>query len=387
MKTLSILGSTGSIGTQALKVIRELNRAGRTQFRVAVLAAHHNVELLEQQVREFSPEAVAVYDSAAAADLRIRLRDMDVKVLEDIDGLCEAAAWEGVDITLNSVVGMVGLRPTLAAIKARKTLALANKETLVAGGALVMEAAKQNGVDILPVDSEHSAIFQCLQGNNKGELRRILLTASGGPFFGRTREELENVTPEQALAHPNWSMGAKVSIDSATMMNKGLEVMEARWLFDVLPDKIQVVVHRESIVHSMVEYDDRSVIAQLGVPDMCLPIQYALTYPERLPSPVGELDLFAVRSLSFYPPDLSAFPCLDIAIRALKRGGLAPAAVNGANEEAVGAFLQGRLGFMQIPELCARAMERQPDQPADSVEDVLEADIAAREFVKSVLSA
>lgn len=387
MKTLSILGSTGSIGTQALKVVRELNRAGRTQFRVAVLAAHHNVELLEQQAREFFPEAVAVYDLAAAADLRIRLRDMDVKVLEGIDGLCEAAAWEGVDITLNSVVGMVGLRPTLAAIKARKTLALANKETLVAGGALVMEAAKQNGVDILPVDSEHSAIFQCLQGNNKGELRRILLTASGGPFFGRTREELENVTPEQALAHPNWSMGAKVSIDSATMMNKGLEVMEARWLFDVLPDKIQVVVHRESIVHSMVEYDDRSVIAQLGVPDMCLPIQYALTYLERLPSPVGELDLFAVQSLSFYPPDLNAFPCLDIAIRALKRGGLAPAAVNGANEEAVSAFLHGRLGFMQIPELCAQAMERQPDQPADSVEDVLEADIAAREFVKSVLSA
>ncbi|WP_300682771.1 1-deoxy-D-xylulose-5-phosphate reductoisomerase [Acutalibacter sp. 1XD8-36] len=387
MKTLSILGSTGSIGTQALKVVRELNRTGRTQFRVAVLAAHHNVELLEQQAREFFPEAVAVYDLAAAADLRIRLRDMDVKVLEGIDGLCEAAAWEGVDITLNSVVGMVGLRPTLAAIKARKTLALANKETLVAGGALVMEAAKQNGVDILPVDSEHSAIFQCLQGNNKGELRRILLTASGGPFFGRTREELENVTPEQALAHPNWSMGAKVSIDSATMMNKGLEVMEARWLFDVLPDKIQVVVHRESIVHSMVEYDDRSVIAQLGVPDMCLPIQYALTYPERLPSLVGELDLFAVQSLSFYPPDLNAFPCLDIAIRALKRGGLAPAAVNGANEEAVSAFLQGRLGFMQIPELCAQAMERQPDQPVDSVEDVLKADIAAREFVKSVLSA
>ncbi len=387
MKTLSILGSTGSIGTQALKVVRELNRAGRTQFRVAVLAAHHNVELLEQQAREFFPEAVAAYDLAAAADLRIRLRDMDVKVLEGIDGLCEAAAWEGVDITLNSVVGMVGLRPTLAAIKAKKILALANKETLVAGGALVMKAAKQNGVDILPVDSEHSAIFQCLQGNNKRELRRILLTASGGPFFGRTREELENVTPEQALAHPNWSMGAKVTIDSATMMNKGLEVMEARWLFDVLPDKIQVVVHRESIVHSMVEYDDHSVIAQLGVPDMCLPIQYALTYPERLPSPVGELDLFAVQSLSFYPPDLNAFPCLDIAIRALKRGGLAPAAVNGANEEAVGAFLQGRLGFMQIPELCARAMERQPDQPADSVEDVLEADIAAREFVKSVLSA
>ncbi len=382
MKTLSILGSTGSIGTQALKVVRGLNRDGRAPMNVGVLAAHHNVELLEAQAREFRPKAVAVFDAKAAGDLRVRLRDMDVRVLEGMVGLCEAAAWEGVDITLNSVVGMVGLRPTLAAIKAKKTVALANKETLVAGGALVMGSAKENGVDILPVDSEHSAIFQCLQGNNRRELRRILLTASGGPFFGRTREELEGVTPEQALAHPNWSMGAKVTIDSATMMNKGLEVMEASWLFDVPPEQIQVVVHRESIVHSMVEYADRSVIAQMGVPDMCIPIQYALTYPQRLPSPVEELDLFKIRSLHFYPPDLDAFPCLDIAIRALKRGGLAPAAVNGANEEAVGAFLRGVIPFVKIPELCARAMERQPDRPADSVEAVLEADMAAREFVK-----
>ncbi len=382
MKTLSILGSTGSIGTQALKVVRGLNRDGRAPMNVGVLAAHHNVELLEAQAREFRPKAVAVFDAKAAGDLRVRLRDMDVRVLEGMVGLCEAAAWEGVDITLNSVVGMVGLRPTLAAIKAKKTVALANKETLVAGGALVMGSAKENGVDILPVDSEHSAIFQCLQGNNRRELRRILLTASGGPFFGRTREELEGVRPEQALAHPNWSMGAKVTIDSATMMNKGLEVMEASWLFDVPPEQIQVVVHRESIVHSMVEYADRSVIAQMGVPDMCIPIQYALTYPQRLPSPVEELDLFKIQSLHFYPPDLDAFPCLDIAIRALKRGGLAPAAVNGANEEAVGAFLRGVIPFMKIPELCARAMERQPDRPADSVEAVLEADMAAREFVK-----
>ena len=382
MKTLSILGSTGSIGTQALKVVRGLNRDGRAPMNVGVLAAHHNVELLEAQAREFRPKAVAVFDAKAAGDLRVRLRDMDVRVLEGMVGLCEAAAWEGVDITLNSVVGMVGLRPTLAAIKAKKTVALANKETLVAGGALVMGSAKENGVDILPVDSEHSAIFQCLQGNNRRELRRILLTASGGPCFGRTREELEGVTPEQALAHPNWSMGAKVTIDSATMMNKGLEVMEASWLFDVPPEQIQVVVHRESIVHSMVEYADRSVIAQMGVPDMCIPIQYALTYPRRLPSPVEELDLFKIQSLHFYPPDLDAFPCLDIAIRALKRGGLAPAAVNGANEEAVGAFLRGVIPFMKIPELCARAMERQPDRSADSVEAVLEADMAAREFVK-----
>lgn len=386
MKTLSILGSTGSIGTQALKVVRKLNRDGCAMFRIAALAAHHNVELLEEQAREFRPEIVAVYDSEAAADLRVRLRDMSVRVLEGMEGLCEAAALEGAEVTLNSVVGMVGLRPTLAAIKAKKTIALANKETLVAGGALVMGLAREKGVDILPVDSEHSAIFQCLQGNNKKELRRILLTASGGPFFGRTREELEGVTPQQALNHPNWSMGAKITIDSATMMNKGLEVMEASWLFDVPPEKIQVVVHRESIVHSMVEYSDCSVIAQMGAPDMCLPIQYALTYPRRLPSPVEELDLFKVQSLHFYPPDLNAFPCLDIAIRALKRGGLAPAAVNGANEEAVGAFLEGKLPFMRIPELCARAMERQPDCPADSIEAVLGADMAAREFVRSVIS-
>lgn len=386
MKTLSVLGSTGSIGTQALKVVRKLNRDGCAMFRIAALAAHHNVELLEEQAREFRPEIVAVYDSEAAADLRVRLRDMSVRVLEGMEGLCEAAALEGAEVTLNSVVGMVGLRPTLAAIKAKKTIALANKETLVAGGALVMGLAREKGVDILPVDSEHSAIFQCLQGNNKKELRRILLTASGGPFFGRTREELEGVTPQQALNHPNWSMGAKITIDSATMMNKGLEVMEASWLFDVPPEKIQVVVHRESIVHSMVEYSDCSVIAQMGAPDMCLPIQYALTYPRRLPSPVEELDLFKVQSLHFYPPDLNAFPCLDIAIRALKRGGLAPAAVNGANEEAVGAFLKGELPFMRIPELCARAMERQPDCLADSVEAVLGADMAAREFVRSVIS-
>lgn len=386
MKALSILGSTGSIGTQTLKVVRGLNAAGESPVRVAALAACRNVELLERQVREFRPEAVAVFDSAAAKDLRVRLSDLDVEILEGMEGLCQAAAWEGADITLNSVVGMVGLRPTLAAIKAKKTLALANKETLVAGGALVMEAARENGVDILPVDSEHSAIFQCLRGNNKRELRRILLTASGGPFFGKSRGELENVTPAEALAHPNWSMGAKVTIDSATMMNKGLEVMEASWLFGVPPRQIQVVVHRESIVHSMVEYADSSVIAQLGAPDMCLPIQYALTYPRRLPSPVEELDLFAIGTLHFAPPDLEAFPCLGIAIRALERGGLAPAAVNGANEEAVGAFLRGELGFMRIPELCARAMERQPDRPADSVEAVLEADAAAREFVRSVLS-
>lgn len=386
MKSLSLLGSTGSIGTQTLDVLRALSASGHSPWQVSVLAAHSNTQLLEAQAREFRPRAVALFEPAAAEDFRHRTRDLGIPVLSGMEGLCEAAAWEEADLTLNAVVGMVGLRPTLAAIAAGKTVALANKETLVAGGALVTAAAREKGVAILPVDSEHSAIFQCLRGNDLAQVKRLLLTASGGPFFGKTRAELGAVTPAQALRHPNWSMGAKVTIDSATMMNKGLEVMEASWLFDVPPEKIQVVVHRESIVHSMVEYSDCSVIAQMGAPDMCLPIQYALTYPRRLPSPVEELDLFKVQSLHFYPPDLNAFPCLDIAIRALKRGGLAPAAVNGANEEAVGAFLEGKLPFMRIPELCARAMERQPDCPADSIEAVLGADMVAREFVRSVIS-
>lgn len=382
---LSLLGSTGSIGTQALDVVRGLRALGRP-CQVAVLAASKNVALLEAQAREFHPQAVVLFDPAAAADFRARTRDLSIQVLEGMEGLCEAAAWEDADMVLNSVVGMVGLRPTLSAIRAGKTVALANKETLVAGGALVMSEAAKYGVDILPVDSEHSAIFQCLQGNNRRELKRILLTASGGPFFGRSREELQNVTLEQALAHPNWSMGAKVTVDSATMMNKGLEVMEASWLFGVGPEKIQVVVHRESIVHSMVEYQDNAVIAQLGAPDMRLPIQYALTYPERLPCPTPEMDLFALGNLTFYPPDLEAFPCLDIAIRALKRGGLVPAAVNAANEQAVAAFLAGKLRFTEIPELCQAALERQPDGPADSLDAILDADQAVREYAKEMIA-
>ncbi len=382
MKKLSLLGSTGSIGTQTLDVVRSLNRKGDFPIQAMVLAAHSNVQLLERQAREFKPKAVALFDHNAAKDFSQRTRDMDIQVLEGMDGLCQAAAWEGTSLTLNSVVGMVGLRPTLAAIMAGKDVALANKETLVSGGGLVMEAARKKGVQILPVDSEHSAIFQCLQGNTKTCVKSLLLTASGGPFFGKTAGELENVTSRQALAHPNWSMGAKVTIDSATMMNKGLEVMEASWLFGVGPEAIQVVVHRESIVHSMVEYTDHSVIAQLGVPDMRLPIQYALCYPHRLPSPVGELDLLALQRLTFFPPDMEAFPCLGIAIEALKRGGLAPAAVNGANEAAVAAFLQNRIGFMDIPRLVKEAAARQKDAPADNVDAVLEADQAARAWVE-----
>ena len=379
---LALLGSTGSIGIQTLHVVRELARGGDFPVSVAVLAARSSVKLLEEQAREFRPQAVAVFDPAAARDFRARTRDLDLTVLEGMEGLCQAAAWEGVDVTLNSVVGMVGLQPTLAAIAAKKTVALANKETLVAGGRIVMEAARQNKVSILPVDSEHSAIFQCLQGcPEKGALKKLILTASGGPFFGKTKEELRHITPAQALRHPNWDMGAKITIDSATLMNKGLEVIEASWLFDMGPQDIDVVVHRESIVHSLIQYQDNSVIAQLGLPDMCIPIQYALTYPARYPSPVGELDLAAVGNLTFAKPDLDTFPCLRVCIDALKQGGLAPAAANGANEQAVSLFLQEKIGFLDIPRLVEAAVARQPAAAGDTLESVLEADQAARRFV------
>ena len=379
---LALLGSTGSIGIQTLHVVRELARGGDFPVSVAVLAARSSVKLLEEQAREFHPQAVAVFDPAAAKDFRARTRDLDLTVLEGMEGLCQAAAWEGVDVTLNSVVGMVGLQPTLAAIAAKKTVALANKETLVAGGRIVMEAARQNKVSILPVDSEHSAIFQCLQGcPEKGALKKLILTASGGPFFGKTKEELRHITPTQALRHPNWDMGAKITIDSATLMNKGLEVIEASWLFGMGPEDIDVVVHRESIVHSLIQYQDNSVIAQLGLPDMCIPIQYALTYPARYPSPVGELDLAAVGNLTFAKPDLDTFPCLRVCIDALKRGGLAPAAANGANEQAVSLFLQEKIGFLDIPRLVEAAVARQPAAAGDTLESVLEADQAARRFV------
>ena len=384
MKKISLLGSTGSIGTQALEVVRNLRAQGE-EVRVEVLAAHSNVALLEAQAREFSPAAVAVFDEKAARSLSQSLRDTGVRVLAGMEGLCHAAAWEGADVTLNSVVGMVGLRPTLAAIRGGKDVALANKETLVAGGALVMEAVRQEGVKLLPVDSEHSAIFQCLQGSpGRKALKRLILTASGGPFFGRTREELSAVTREEALRHPNWSMGAKITVDSATMMNKGLEVMEASWLFDVPEDRIQVVVHRESIVHSLIQYQDNAVMAQLGVPDMAVPIQYALTYPRRLPSPAGELNLWEQGNLTFFPPDGEAFPCLELCREALRRGGLVPAAVNGANEAAVALFLEGKIRFLDIPRLVEEALLRQSPGEA-TLENILSADQEARRYVlKSV---
>lgn len=380
MRKLALLGSTGSIGTQALRVVENLQAQGE-EVQVEVLAARSSVRLLEEQARRFHPSAVAVFDEAAACSLRDSLRDTSIQVLAGMEGLCEAAAWEGADTTLNAVVGMVGLQPTLAAIRAGKVLALANKETLVAGGAMVVEEARRHGVKILPVDSEHSAIFQCLQGcPGRDALEKLILTASGGPFFGKSREELETVTREQALRHPNWDMGAKITIDSATMMNKGLEVIEASWLFELPEDRIDVVVHRESIIHSMVQYKDNAVIAQLGVPDMAVPIQYALTYPRRLPSPAGELNLWELQKLTFYPPDGNAFPCLELCREALRRGGLVPAAANGANEQAVALFLQGKIGFLDIPRLVAKAMDQQTAGEV-TLENILAADRAARDFV------
>ena len=380
MKKLSLLGSTGSIGTQALQVVQNLREQGE-KWEVAALAARSSVNRLEEQARQFHPEVVAVFDEGAALSLRQSLRDTDIQVLSGMEGLCEAAAWPEADLTLNAVVGMVGLQPTLAALQAGKALALANKETLVAGGAIVMEAARKRNLPILPVDSEHSAIFQCLQGcPERGALKKLVLTASGGPFFGRSRQELAGVTREQALRHPNWDMGAKITIDSATMMNKGLEVMEASWLFDMPEHRIEVVVHRESVIHSMVEYQDNAVVAQLGVPDMAVPIQYALTYPRRMPSPAGELDLCALGKLTFYPPDREAFPCLELCREALRRGGLVPAAANGANEQAVALFLEGKIGFLDIPRLVEAAMDRQAPGVV-TLETVLEADQEARAFV------
>lgn len=380
MIKLSLLGSTGSIGTQTLQVVENLRAQGE-QVEVSVLAAGSNVKLLEEQARKYHPQAVAVYDETAALSLRESLGDRGIPVLAGLEGLCQAASWEGANVVLNAVVGMVGLQPTLAAIRAGKTLALANKETLVAGGALVMEEAKRHGVSILPVDSEHSAIFQCLQGcPGEDALEKLILTASGGPFFGRSREELTHVTREQALRHPNWDMGAKITIDSATMMNKGLEVIEASWLFGVPEDRIDVVVHRESIVHSMIQYRDHGVIAQLGVPDMALPIQYALTYPRRLPSPAGELKLWELSQLTFHQPDGEAFPCLELCREALRRGGLVPAAANGANEQAVALFLEGKIGFLDIPRLVESAMDRQAAGEV-TLENVLAADREARKLV------
>ncbi len=377
MKNLVLLGSTGSIGTQTLDVAEECGYA------VTALAAGRQVAPLEEQIRRFRPRYAAMFDEAAAKDLKACVADLDVRVLSGMDGLCELASLPEADLVLNSVVGMVGLQPTLAAVEAGHDVALANKETLVAGGALVMDAVERKGVKLLPVDSEHSAIFQCLQGApERSAVKRLILTASGGPFFGKTAKELETVTLQDALKHPNWSMGAKITVDSASMMNKGLELIEARWLFDMDPSRIGVIVHRESIIHSLVEYVDNAVIAQLGVPDMRVPIQYALTYPDRTPSPVGELSLADVATMTFYKPDEETFRCLPICREAITKGGMTPAAVNGANEQAVALFMQGKIGFMDIPKMAQAALEAQWPASGD-VQTVLETDRAARELVLS----
>ena len=381
MKGIALLGSTGSIGTQSLDVCRMHG------YRVVCLTANRRVDLMEAQIREFRPDLVSMMDPVAADDLRTRVADTATKVLSGMDGLIECATYSGADTVLNAVVGMVGLQPTLAAIQAKKTLALANKETLVAGGHLVTNTAKAYGVDILPVDSEHSAIFQCLQGSpEKGAVKKLILTASGGPFFGKTLAELENVTAADALKHPNWDMGAKITIDSATMMNKGLEFIEAKWLFDMPIDTIDIVVHRESVVHSAIAYQDNSVIAQLGVPDMRIPIQYALTYPRRLPSPVQELSLVDYGKLTFYAPDYDTFRCINVCKDAIAAGGLRPAAANGANEESVRLFLNGKIKFTDIAVLNRAAMEACPQVADYTLDDVLQADRAARDYVIEAVS-
>ncbi|HIR12231.1 MAG TPA: 1-deoxy-D-xylulose-5-phosphate reductoisomerase [Candidatus Fimenecus excrementavium] len=378
-KSLSILGSTGSIGTQSLDVARLRG------YTVEALTAYSDVAHMEAQIREFHPKTVAMVEEKAAADLKVRVADTNTKVLSGKDGVCACARADGADTVLNSVVGMAGLEPTLAAIDAKKKLALANKETLVAGGQLVMEAAKKNGVSILPVDSEHSAIFQALQGRPaNAALKKIILTASGGPFFGKTKKELEKVTVADALKHPNWEMGAKITVDSATMMNKGLELIEAVWLFSVRPQDVQIVVHRESIVHSAVEYTDNSVIAQLGLPDMRIPIQYALTYPERFESPVGELSLSEIGKLTFFEPDYDTFQCINLCRTAINKGGLFPAAVNSANEQANAMFRRGEIGFLDIAARVAKVLETAPQKERYTLEDVLETDRWARETVASL---
>ena len=377
-KRISILGSTGSIGRQSLDVIAACG------MEAAALTANSNAARMEEQARRFRPELAVMMDERAAADLRVRLADTPVRVASGMEGLLEAAELPSADTVLTAVVGMIGLRPTMAAIREGKRIALANKETLVCAGQLVMEEARDFGAEILPVDSEHSALFQSLQGcRDRGEVRRLILTCSGGPFFGKTRTELQGVTRKDALQHPNWSMGAKITIDSATLMNKGLEFIEAMHLYQMPPEKISIVIHRESIIHSLVEYCDHGMIAQLGAPDMRLPIQYALTWPRRTGGPAEPLDLCACGPLTFAQPDLDTFRCLDLALKAARTGGTAGAILNGANEAAVALFLEDRIGFLEIADRVALALDRLPVIREPSMTQILEADQAAREAVLS----
>lgn len=375
MKTISLIGSTGSIGKQTLEVCRKHN------IKVKALAADKNINLLEQQAREFLPEYVCIYDKTLYKKLSDNLSDTAVKVLTGMEGLCAIASIKEMDLFVNSVVKMVGLLPTLTAIENGTDIALANKETLVAGGNIVMREAEKKGVKIYPIDSEHSAIFQCLQGNNPKQVNKIILTASGGPFWGKKKSELENVTVEQALNHPNWSMGKKITIDSATLINKGLEFIEAKWLFGVKPEDIEIVVNRESVLHSAVEFADYSVIAQMGTPDMKIPIQYALLYPERFPCDVKPLSFTEYGTLTFGKPDYETFDCLSGCIEAVKRGGAYPCIVNAVNEEAVGLFLDNKIPFLKIGELVKNSLSDFEAMPVETYEDIKKAEALARDYV------
>lgn len=377
MKKIGILGSTGSIGTQTLDIVRK-----EKDLQVVSMAAGSNVELMEKQVREFHPQLVAMWSEKAAEELRIRLGDMPVKIVCGMDGLIEVSTAEEMEVLVTGIVGMIGIRPTIAAIESGKAIALANKETLVTAGHIIMPLAAKHQVPILPVDSEHSAIFQSLNGENRARVSKILLTASGGPFRGKTKAELMQMTVEDALKHPNWSMGKKVTIDSASLCNKGLEVMEAKWLFDVELDQIQVLIHPQSIVHSGVEFVDGGIMAQLGVPDMKLPIQYALFYPDRRPMDNGRVDFFRLRQLTFEEPDTETFRGLALAYRAARTGGSLPTVFNAANEKAVALFLQKKIRFLQIPELIEASMEAHQVVENPSVEEILETEQATYEFIK-----
>lgn len=379
MNHLIVLGSTGSIGTQTLQIVREQ----KNKLNIIALAAGKNVNAMEAQIREFHPKYAVMWDEKAANDLRQRVNDLDVKILQGMDGMLEISVIPEADTLVAAVVGMIGIRPTIAAMKAGKKIALANKETLVTAGHIIMPLAKELNIPLLPVDSEHSAIFQCLNGEPKNRIKKLLLTASGGPFRGMKKEQMAHVQVEDALKHPNWAMGRKITIDSATMVNKGLEVMEAGWLFDVGPDEIEVVVQPQSIIHSMVEYVDGSVIAQMGLPDMKLPIQYALFYPDRLPREEERIDLFKIGQITFENPDLDVFEGLKLAFEAFRAGGSMPTVYNAANEKAVSLFLDRKIEFLKIPEIISASMEKHKKIKNPTLDEVLAAEIECYEFIES----
>ncbi len=380
MKTIAILGSTGSIGTQTLDIVEK-----NSDLNVVALSAHSNVTLIEEQIRKFHPKKVCMYDEQSAKDLAVRVQDMDVEIVSGMDGLVEVAAIPEAEIGVTAVVGMIGIRPTIAAIEAGKDIALANKETLVTAGHIIMPLAQKHNVKILPVDSEHSAIFQSLNGENPKQLHKILLTASGGPFRGMTKEQLENVTLEQALRHPNWAMGKKITIDSATMVNKGLEVIEAKWLFGVPVDKVQVVVQPQSLIHSMVEFEDCGIMAQLGTPDMRLPIQYALFYPDRIYLDSQPVDFAKIGTISFEEPDMETFYALKLAYEAGKAGGSLPTVFNAANELAVSKFIHGEIRFVQITQIIEACMKEHKQIEAPTLEEILQTETQTYEMVEKML--